>query len=51
MRKVQDMKIKSQPNKKKKRRFLNGIEVEQEPQYQRLPQLNKFYRHRSIYGY
>jgi len=37
-------------SKKKKAKFYNGHEVEEERAYQRTPQLNKFYRHRRIYG-
>lgn len=44
------MKIKARHTRRKKAKFVNGHEVEQEVAYQRLPQLNKFYARRRIYG-
>ncbi len=45
------MNIKSRPTKKKKAKFIHGVEQEIEKKFGRFPQLNKFYLHRRIYGF
>lgn len=44
------MRIKSKPVRKKRPKFIYGVEQEVDKAQGRLPQLNKFYRHRRIYG-